>query len=175
MDFTILGTNFDNVAVVQAVTSELAPIGVSQTIPMVISSMTTEWIVGTIYLDGGLIDVDFDIEFLDNTLAVIGTFSPGFSGAPGLAQPYIINKLAPYPDETTPGATITHVFDLATPILDPAAWSITNGTLLSAVDLGGGTSWSLQWDNGVAGLFEIRLTNAGVLPTRFDAVLRMLV
>jgi len=176
VDFTILGTNFDSVAVVQAVTTDLVPIGGTQTIPMVISSMTTEWIVGTILLEGGLIDLDFDIEFLDSTLAVIGTLSPGFTGAKGLEQPWITNKAAVYPDETTPFATITHILDLdpATPILDPGAWSITNGTLLNATDLGGGVSWALEWENGAAGEFEIRCTNAGVAPTRFDVLRRTL-
>ncbi len=178
VDFTILGTNFDSVAVVQAVTSGLVPIGAPTTRPMVISSMTNEWIVGTVYLEGGLIDVAFDIELLDSTLAVLGTLSPGFPGAKGLEQPYITNKADPYPNEATPLATITHVLDLdpVTPILDPAAWSITNGTILSAVDTSGnGTSWTLQWENGVAGAFELRLTNAGVTPTRFDVLRRTLV
>lgn len=177
VDFTILGTDFDSVAVVQAVTSGLVPIGSPTTIPMVILSMTSEWIVGTMLLDGGLIDLDFDIEFLDSTLAVIGTLPSAFVGAKGLEQPHITNKAAPYPDETLPFATISHTLDLdpATPILDPAAWSITNGTLLSAIDLGGGISWALQWENGVAGEFELRVTNAGVAPVRFDVLRRTLV
>jgi hypothetical protein len=178
LDFTISGTDFDSVAVVQAVTSDLVPIGGSTTLPMVISSMTSEWIVGTIYLDGGLIDVDFDIEFLDSTLALLGTLSPGFSGAQGLAQPYIVNKAVPYPDETTALATVTHLLELdpSVPILDPAAWSITNGTLLSAVDTSGfGTGWTLQWENGPPGEFEIRLVNTGIAPPRFDVLRRTLV
>jgi hypothetical protein len=177
VDFTILGTDFDSVAVVQAVTSDLVPIGAPTTIPMAISSMTSEWIVGTLFLEGGLIDLNFDIEFLDSTLAVIGTLPAAFVGAKGLEQPHITNKAAPYPDETLPLATISHTLDLdpATPITDPAAWSITNGTLLSAVDLGGGISWALQWENGPAGEFELRLTNAGVAPVRFDVLRRTLV
>jgi hypothetical protein len=177
VDFTILGTDFDSVAVVQAVTSDLVPIGSPTTIPMVISSMTSEWIVGTLFLEGGLVNVEFDIELLDVTLAVLGTLSPGFTGAKGLEQPFITNKAAPYPDETTPFATISHTVDLdpGTPITDPGAWSVTNGTLLSAVDLGGGISWALQWENGAAGEFELRVTNAGVVPTRFDVLRRTLV
>jgi hypothetical protein len=178
VDFTINGADFDSVAVVQAVTSDLVPIGGSSTIPMVITAMTDSWIVGTIYLEGGLIDVDFDIEFLDSTLAVIGTLSPGFTGAQGLQQPWITNKNDPYPDETTPGAVITRLFDLdpSTPILDPMAWSITNGILLNATDTSGvGTGWTLEWENGVAGEFEIRCINTGVMPNRFDVVRRTLV
>jgi len=177
LEFTILGTGFDSVAVVQAVTSDLVPIGGSQTIPMVISSMTTEWIVGTILLPGGLIDLDFDIQFLDSVLAVIGGLASAFTGDPGLAQPHITNKLVAYPSDTTPFATITHVLDLdpSTPITNPAAWSITNGTLLNATDLGGGTSWALDFENGAAGPFEIRVTNSGVTPVRFDALRRTLV
>lgn len=177
VDFTILGTDFDSVAVVQAVTSDLVPIGAPTTIPMAILSMTSEWIVGTMLFDGGLIDLDFDIQFLDSTLALIGTLPSAFVGAKGLEQPHITNKAASYPDETLPFATISHTLDLdpATPITDPAAWSITNGTLLSAIDLGGGISWALQWENGAAGEFELRVTNAGVLPVRFDVLRRTLV
>jgi hypothetical protein len=177
VDFTILGTDFDSVAVVQAVTSDLVPIGEPSTIPMVISSMTSEWIVGTILLPGGMIDLDFDIEFLDSTLAVLGTLSPGFTAVKAIEQPHITNKADPYPDETTPFATINVTLDLdpATPITDPSAWSITNGTLLSAVDLGGGLSWAIQGENGPVGEFEIRVINAGVAPTRFDALRRTLV
>lgn len=177
VDFTIQGSDFDSVAVVQAVTADLVPIGESSTLPLTITAMTDTWITGTVYLGGGLIDVGFDIEFLDSTLAVIGTLSPGFTGVQGLQQPWITNKNDPYPDESTPGATITRLFELdpSAPILDPASWSVTNGTLLSAVDTSGiGTGWTLEWENGVAGDFEIRCTNTGIVPNRFDVVRRTL-
>jgi len=178
IDFTITGTSFDSVAVVRAVASGLVPIGGSTTIPMIISVMTNEWIVGTLLIPGGLIDVPFDIEFLDSTLAVLGTLSPGFTAAQGLQQPYITNKNDPYPNETTPFAPITRLFDLdpSVPIFNPAAWSITNGVLISAVDTSAvGTGWTLQWTNGAAGPFEIRCLNTGVIPNRFDTLLRTLI
>jgi len=176
ISFRIDGVGFDSVAVLKAKTSALVPIGESQTTNMQITALSTDWVVGKITLPNGVANAVYAVEFYDVTLALIGTMAAAFTAVKGALTPYITNKATLF--STTPGATVTVTFNLdpATPILNPAAWSVTNGTLISAIDVsaGAGIAWQLQWTNGAAGPFEIRVT-APVLPATFDVVRRTLV
>lgn len=165
------GTNFDDVAVVRFRTAGLVPIGGSDTVNATITAMTSDWATGQITLPGGVVGNVYALELYDATLALLATLPAAFTAAKGDFQPAITNK-AGMAILTGAGAGNIVLFQLdpGTPILSSAAWSGVNVTGLTAIDVSGGagTAWQLSWTNGAAGPAEIRVTNTGIVPNRFD-------
>ena len=166
------GTNFDDVAVVRFRTAGLVPIGGSDTVNATITAMTSDWVTGQITLPGGVVGNVYALELYDATLALLATFPNAFTGGKGDFQPAITNKAAMVinPAAGFAGNIVLFQLDPGTPILSAAAWSGVNITGLTAIDVSGGagTAWQLSWTNGAAGPAEIRVTNTGIVPNRFD-------